>query len=440
MGNIDFNDFQKSEFEHIATAHFETIKQVSDFFRYYLLIASAPSILIIFFGTAGLISIKNILEFHSEPYNSLMGLFFLILSMAGYFVCWYIVNQRHDAILYARTVNGIRKYFYHEGIEFDPPKDRSYRVLPKKIFQPKYFEKTLFLPVILVMALINSIYLGFGMFLLFKIPGLFWPITWGTLFSILHFSTYFGLSYYRENYYMQTHKIGIDIDGVLNKHRVHFCKILNEITQKVLDPDNIKIIPVHEDPTLNVSDLDERRVFNTVGYWENMPPIQEKFEEIEKLKKIWGFKIYIFSKRDWPEFSKIPPNELASFKEQWQDKSINDITKNWLGKYGIQYDQLVLEKGNADISDTTFSFFKKVYWSRTGKKILTQNRFQMSKKKNIRYFVDDDPIIAKKLSDICDYVFLMDQPYNRDPNYKFPPNVIRVSSWFDIFKNIRLFG
>lgn len=439
MNYEEFNSFQKSEYEHIATAHFETIKQVSDYFRYYLLIAAAPSFLLIFLSKDGVISIKDIMEKHTQPYNNLTGTFFLILAVVAYFVCWYIISLRHDAILYARTVNGIRKYYYQEFNTFNHTKEISYRLLPKKIYQPRYLEITLFMPVIITIALINSIYFGLGLMLLFKLSAPnFYLIIFASVFFIGHIFIYIYLSNYRENYYMKSHKIGIDIDGVLNKHRSQFSKILENVTGKILDPEKIDTIPVHENPALNVSSLDELRVFNTLEYWTTMPPIQEKFDELEKLKKIWGFKIFIFSKRGWPEFNKLPATELSGYEAQWKDKNIKSITKSWLESNGIKYDQLIIESGNTDISETTFSIFKKVFWRPKVKRVITRNRFQISKRKNIRYFVDDDPNIINKLANICDYVFVMHQPYNSKST--FPQNVIRVRSWFEIFDHIRKIG
>lgn len=436
MDQKEFNEFQKSEYNHIATAHFETVKQVSEYIKYYLIIMSAPSVLLIFFGKDGVVSFDDLINSHLEPLNTLMGLFFTALGFLSFFVCWYIINIRHDAILYARTVNGIRKYFYEEGSEFDPVREVSYRVLPKKIFQPRYLEFTLFSPILFAVALINSSYLFCGLFLLFKTEYFSWPVIIGLFWLSLHFVLYFLLSYYRDNYYMRSHKIGIDIDGVLNKHREHFCKILPKVSKgKTLDPEKIDIIPIHENPSLGVTNLDEKRVFNSIDYWTEMPPIQEAFEELEKLKKLFGYKIYIFSKRDWPSYKGLDQKEIREYEKKWFDNDILSITKKWLKKHDISYDQLTLEKGNTDLSDTTFSVFKKVYWNSDGKEIVTNNRFQISKRKNIRFFVDDDPNIVEKLSNICDYVFLMNQPYNKE--YKCPANVIRVVNWFEIYKHIR---
>ena len=48
--NEKFNEFQIEEYKNISNAHFETNKQIGIFFRYFLLIASAPALMFICFG------------------------------------------------------------------------------------------------------------------------------------------------------------------------------------------------------------------------------------------------------------------------------------------------------------------------------------------------------------------------------------------------------
>lgn len=64
-----------------------------------------------------------------------------------------------------------------------------------------------------------------------------------------------------------------------------------------------------------------------------------------------------------------------------------------------------------------------------------KNRFYESSKKNIRFFVEDDLRKAIKLSYICDFIFLLDHPYNQERN--LPNNVFRVKSWEEIYRKIR---
>lgn len=110
MVNPEFNSYLKSEYDHIAEAHFKTIDTITAFFRYYILIMSIPISLI-----AAFIAISQ----SSNALTEIVGRFtpvlvsiFITISLAGFGVMLYLVNLRMDAILYARTVNSIRKHFY----------------------------------------------------------------------------------------------------------------------------------------------------------------------------------------------------------------------------------------------------------------------------------------------------------------------------------------
>jgi uncharacterized HAD superfamily protein len=99
---------------------------------------------------------------------------------------------------------------------------------------------------------------------------------------------------------------------------------------------------------------------------------------------------------------------------------IDLITKCWLRANGFQYDKLTIEKGSEDVSDPQGRF---------------RNRFYISRKKKIRFFVEDHHEKAGKLAYICDVVFLVEHPYNKGE--EIPNNVKRVSSWVDIYRWMR---
>ena len=105
----------------------------------------------------------------------------------------------------------------------------------------------------------------------------------------------------------------------------------------------------------------------------------------------------------------------------------NVIERLWLAFFNRlnPSKQLTIEKGNPYLSDTRFT-----NWFRW--KILNINRFQSASRRSYKYFMEDTPENAIKLSLHCEYVFLFDQPYNKETNYNFPDNVIRVSDWNDV--------
>ena len=154
----NFNSFQLAEYQHIATAHFETSKQIAIFFRYYLLFFSVPLILITLFKEKSATDLIKILDDNSQA----IGIVFGILAIIGLGFSIYVIDLRNDSILYARTVNGIRKYFYDRAGRM---KIQEYQVLPTNIKKPKYFK---FSPLIGIVFFVNTVYFSFSFYFLFK--------------------------------------------------------------------------------------------------------------------------------------------------------------------------------------------------------------------------------------------------------------------------------
>jgi uncharacterized HAD superfamily protein len=98
-----------------------------------------------------------------------------------------------------------------------------------------------------------------------------------------------------------------------------------------------------------------------------------------------------------------------------------------------------LKKQNIPISRKCF-FFKYLYIEKIDFYASRKaNRFYCSARKPHRYFVEDNIYNAIKLASTCDYVFLMEQPYNRI-NKDIPQNVIRVKNWSEIVNKIKQLG
>ena len=216
-----FKEFQLKEYENVAKAHHETVNQVSVFFRYYLIIISTPSVFLAFITKLDFQIPTNFI------FIKIITLIFLVLSIIGFCLFIFIVNLRTDAILYARTVNGIRNFFY-ENSELKNLSDLKYRVLPTNTTKPKYFEKSHFLSVIFTFSIINSLYFILSIYLLYEYQNLFIEkslifhitsnkilyISFISLFIIcnfIHIKLYKYLSWRKENFYLKSNKIGIEI-------------------------------------------------------------------------------------------------------------------------------------------------------------------------------------------------------------------------------------
>ncbi len=454
--NQEFDKFQLEEYKNISQAHFKTIETISIFFRYYLLIMSIPIII------AGFFVKPEALEIYVEGYYQIFALLLIIISLLGCGMLGWVIILRMDGVLYARTVNGVRKYFYNK-INKNFERIINTKVLPHATTRPPYFEPKFFGPVIACFSLINATYFSFGCTILsfngvikaiskelFTIT----PIFSFFIFILLQILLYKLFADNREfSYLKSSFIIGVDIDGVLNKHREKFCELLKKNTGKDLLPENIKVIPVHDNPKLNISREDEKKVFNDPGYWIDMPKIDNAIDILNKIKNIFHLKVFIFTYRNWPQLK----NEEDYIKNNWEKtkcsyynrlglnnlvkrieildfyifkKNIDKITRLWLFENGIKFPRsfkkhnndvkLIIEKGSEDIKEPCQMF---------------KNRFYESSKKNIKFFVEDDLRKAIKLSYICDFIFLLDHPYNQERN--LPNNVFRVKSWEEIYRKIR---
>jgi len=450
----DTKKFLLEEYSNISTAHFKSIESISSFFRYYLLIMSIPISAVLVLPKA-LDGSTNLQNFLTEYQDILMwlstGVAFVGMGMFS-----YIINLRLDTILYARTVNSIRKYFYDSDDNLDLNIKLRMRTLPQSSWLPHYFEKSYFLPVVFVFFVVNTLY---AIPLINKISSLQQylpsplPLACGISLSLLsHVTLYALFAHHREYAYLRSNIVGIDIDGVLNKHREHFCSILKKATGIVLLPQDILFMPVHENPySHTISRDDERAVFNTPEYWTEMPIREHAAEIIRKIRNIFNSKIYIFTSRPWPDakrdfliaeckrkfcmacisvfFKKI----FSRFLLQKIDP-VKQLTKEWLRKHEFIYDRLIFEKGN------DYTAFPQGQM---------KNRFQVSRKQKIRFFVEDDLEKAIKMSFISDVVFLINHPYNladgklsqevNDFRTNIPSNIVRVDDWQKIYSLMRLY-
>lgn len=448
-----FDEYLLKEYEQIANAHFNTINTISSFFRYYAVLMAVPIPL----GAAILPFILTNKEISPELKiysNLIFGSIFLTLPLVGIFISRYLVSLRHDSLLYARTVNGIRKYFYYKS-GLSQLQKISIRTLPHSIYIPDY-EDTSFSPVIWVFSIIHCGYLIVGLFLINDFANiqlnknLYSVGTVAILFFILHFLFFKRDSRKRENDYLVTNKVGVDIDGVLNKHREHFCKMLYDKKNIIIHPDQITHIPVHE-AGLQITKEDEEEILNDPRYWTQMPLDPDAPSQLEKLSSSLGKIVWIYTERAWPITKKTEKKKNRSLWLEWKkeilifidemdlnfyfrnkekficyylyctnkNKLINQVTKLWLKKHNLKYDKLTVENKN-------ILFGRK-----------NSCRFSSSKSQ-IQYFIEDDPEKAIKLSMLCDFVFLIEHPYNE--KFEMPNNIARVKNWVEIFKKLRLFS
>jgi uncharacterized HAD superfamily protein len=445
-----FEEFLLAEYNNIAQAHFHTYESLANFIKYYVIVASLPFTIAALFLSSENLKAAELTRLLSD-HQWWFPLFMTGLSSIGILLLGYLASTRFDGILYARTVNGIRKYFYDRSpISFS--EELQIRALPRNINVPKYNDQKYFSYVVLTFMLVGTTYFGIGWYAFWQQPdqqnwSLFRLIVIVIVFAWLHWLVYQSIANYRERAFLQRPIIGVDVDGVLNSHRQQFCSVLQQTVNKQLLPESIVRIPVHEIEGVGVLESDEHAVFNWPGYWTTMPVMDNRVSGIiRKLQHVFGFRIWIFTHRPWPEPSSFPHGKEPEYWAAWRKTSawsvvsqsthgfdrwleskgipglfhrrlIQSITQKWLSEANISYNKLVVEGGNTYTADSRLHF---------------RNRFAMAKKHEFRAFVEDDLAKAKKLANICSVVFLIDQPYNQCEPSSIPRNLVRVKSWREI--------
>lgn len=472
----NFNDFQLEEYKNISNAHFETNKQIGIFFRYFLLIASAPTLIILLFGKSEKF-LYDIIIGVDTYLNIFIGTFLMVVSFIGLISCFYIISLRLDSILYARTVNGIRGYFHRIKVDFE----EHFRYLPKQTNQPKYHDTHTFGILVFSIALIDAIYFSIGSLIISRVGYDFFVIQikipiiidFGfrcfvlsfAFFLFIHLGYYWWISKYRLSMYLKSRIIGIDIDGVLNKHRETFCEIHEknlhalfeekEIPVELkLTPEEITIIPVSQIDTKKIRVDHEYDVFNNPSYWSEQVVIDKNVGKIIKeLKNSFGYNINIHSFRPWPQYTYGKILDVENINKLWGIKTLNfcslkftfkkavslkKMTKKWLKKHEIPYNSLFIEKSSIDYSKRKVSILGLLLNSYTNQ---FNNRFYYTNLKPYKYFIEDSVENAIKLASTCEYVFLIEQPYNsKVEKESLPYNIIQVKDWNEIKKKIKKLG
>ena len=445
-----FEQFLLAEYNNIAQAHFNTVESLANFIKHYIAIASIPfAVAVVFFNAQGL-DTEGVLRLVNQ-HPLAVALFLSTVSLVGFLVLGYVINIRLDAILYARTVNGIRKYFFDRS-RLELSEQLHVRALPTTTSLPNYIERWYFGFVVMIFAGVGAGYLGAGAYVWWHHAE--WPLGWLAelviAFAVLHWLLYAKLAEHRERTYLRRPIIGVDVDGVLNTHRQQFCEVLKTQVGKDLKPDEINRIPVHEIEGTSVTERDEHAVFNWAPYWVSMPPIHADIGfQIDKLRNLLGYRVWIFTHRPWPEPAMLQEQHRKAYWSEWKKASwwalptrfahgmdawlenhgipglvrgrlIRSITSRWLRRQQIHYDKLIIEGGNTSTADA---------------RMLTRNRFRFAKENEFRAFVEDDLAKATKLSTICQVVFLIDHPYNQmQAPAVLPPNIVRVKTWRDIYR------
>jgi hypothetical protein len=155
------DEFMLKEYESIAAAHFDSQAGLRQQFRFYLIIAAVPLTVL---GVAlnrpsgSGIQIKDI-GLLTLP--ALVSSVFAGIGFLGMLLSLAMIHTAFDSVLYARTVNGVRKYFAdrasESGVNLSP-----YFVMPTDKAKPHYFHFRAFFYQHILISFVNSAYIWLG--------------------------------------------------------------------------------------------------------------------------------------------------------------------------------------------------------------------------------------------------------------------------------------
>lgn len=161
MSNKDITDFLLAEYENIAKAFFNSYDIGARWVRYYLIILAVP------FSFIAIIYHNKADQFDLFSLPPSIAILISVIGLLNVLVSYIIVDLRLDSILYARTVNGIRKYFVEQIMnleELKPNKIKDYILLPTDINIPRFlaFKSGDLFFLTAFMVIINSLYFSLG--------------------------------------------------------------------------------------------------------------------------------------------------------------------------------------------------------------------------------------------------------------------------------------
>lgn len=378
----DYQQFLLAELDVVANAFFSNTNTITAFFRHYLLVVSLPITIALAVSKIGNESETTYAFFQGIACYLALGSF--AVTLIGYSVIGYLFALRAECVLYARTANGIRRYFYSLDI-LTEEEAQAIRVLPINTSIPKYFEPFGFGFAIYAIAIINMIYgtVSARLFLYtFSIEGLFLYVVMvaaACFFLLSSIALYQYLA--RKCELLGTRILGVDLDGVLGDLATAVINYCNSQFSKKITRQDITSHNINQ--CLGLTEEQVNEIFSTPDIFMNLTPIFGAKSALCNLKKR-GWIINIMTDRFWHD-------------NDWS------ISRSWLSNHRFQWDHLNLVKA--------------------------KHKPEYAKAHGISLFVEDNLETARELASVCNTVFLLNDTYNQG---KVPQNVKRVKNWQEI--------
>lgn len=188
-------------------------------------------------------------------------------------------------------------------------------------------------------------------------------------------------------------KIGIDIDNVISNFNDELLKEFLEHDKELRNTGIINANAYYIKRGMfdwSQEEIDDFYYKNIERIAKNLKVINKAPEYIKKLKEK-GYEIYIISGRDNGEYSN--PHKM---------------TRDWLKKYNIDYDKLILTNA--------YNPFEKA-------KACLENKVDI--------MIDDSISVCTEIANNGITAILMDTPYNRNVD-----NIKRVYNWEEIYNEL----
>jgi len=187
--NKDSSDFMLVEYEKIASAYFGLRDQSNEWFKAYLALIGLPLTVLAAVLKLGDGNLSDTLG----DLPQLVAALLVLVSFLGFFVTLSVISMRMEMILYARTINLVRRYFGDQD-----EKLRKFFILPTSDVLPPFYEawRAMFWQVIML-GFLDSIILTVG---IQSLSTCGWAISIfiGVLFLLLHWFVYYLSALKRE--------------------------------------------------------------------------------------------------------------------------------------------------------------------------------------------------------------------------------------------------
>lgn len=193
QGKTPVDEFMLSEYQTIASAHFDLHNGLRQNFRFYLGLVAVPFTVFAVYKDVNL-------DLFRLP-TVLLALF-AVVPFLGLLMFLSMINTRFDIILYTRTVNAVRAYFVMRAEQVGPRDLQKYLKLPIDKHKPPYFEGFL-RAYTWLFATISFTNAAYGLILFQNLQNKrvlpFWgPWRLATLFFALHLFLYWLFSWIRK--------------------------------------------------------------------------------------------------------------------------------------------------------------------------------------------------------------------------------------------------